>query len=102
MLFSLWKNILIKSKSILDFIRDDRSSDYRYMILQMYPIWKKYIIILFMIFGCSNDKYWLIQFWLYCLDPVVLLLPNLLGFPVFRFWAYHYLMKVIPETRRAH
>ena len=100
MLFSLWTNILIKLKSILDFIRDDRSFDYRYIILQMYSIWKTYIITLFMIFGWSNDNYWRIRFWLYGLDPVVLLLPNLLGFPIFRFWAY--LMKVIPETRHAH
>jgi hypothetical protein len=38
-----------------------------------------------------------------CLGLLVLLLPNILklfGFPIFRIWAY--LMKVIPETCRAH
>jgi len=37
------------------------------------------------------------------LSPVVILLPQtfkLFGFRIFRFWAY--MMKVIPESRRAH
>jgi hypothetical protein len=40
--------------------------------------------------------------WLYCLGPLVLLLPPFLiiWFPIFRFWAY--LMKVIPETCHAY
>jgi hypothetical protein len=41
-------------------------------------------------------------FWLPCLGPLVILLPklNFFGFPVFRYRTC--LMKVIPETCRAH
>ena len=42
-------------------------------------------------------------FWLSCLGPLVLFLPDafkLFGFPIFRFWAY--LAKVFPETRCTH
>jgi len=42
------------------------------------------------------------QFWLSCLGPLVLLVPNtfkLFGFSKFRCWAY--LVKIIPEKRRA-
>jgi hypothetical protein len=41
--------------------------------------------------------------WLSYISPLVLLLPKIFklsGFPIFRILAY--IMKVIPETRRAH
>ena len=42
------------------------------------------------------------RFWLSCFGTLVLLLITLklFGFSIFRFWAY--LMKVVPETCRAH
>jgi hypothetical protein len=42
------------------------------------------------------------RFWLSCLVPLVLLLPNILviDFPIFPYWPY--LMKVIPETRHVY
>jgi len=42
----------------------------------------------------------LLRFWLSCLGPLIVLLPNtfiLFGFPIFRSWAF--LVKVIPEMR---
>jgi len=44
-------------------------------------------------------RFWLScfrSFWFYCSQD----LKNILGFPIFRFWAY--LMKVIPETHRVN
>jgi hypothetical protein len=49
---------------------------------------------------CIGD---LSRYWLSCLGPLVLLLPNnftLCSYQLFRFWAY--LMKIILGTRRVH
>ena len=38
------------------------------------------------------------RIWLSCLGPLVLLLPNTVGYPIFRIWEW--LENDIPETRR--
>jgi hypothetical protein len=44
----------------------------------------------------------ILRFCLFCLDSLVVLLPNTFNdvFPIFQYWTY--LMKFIPETRREH